>query len=65
MKHQISFPDIRGTRTGYVIRFTCPTCSSESVIVSKTPRDHFRETRVVSCRHCRTHLTVLTPSVRS
>jgi hypothetical protein len=61
MTTQIPYPEIRGTRTGYVIRFTCPLCAAESTIVNKTPRDHFRNARVASCRHCRKRLTVLTP----
>lgn len=56
-----SYPEIQGTRIGYVIRFTCPTCAAESIIVNKMPQDHFRNARVVSCRHCRTRLTILTP----
>jgi hypothetical protein len=61
MTTQSSHLDILGTRTGYVIRYTCPTCAAESIIVNKTPRDHFKDARVVSCKHCRTRLTVLTP----
>jgi transcription elongation factor Elf1 len=61
MKTQIPYPEIRGTRAGYVIRFTCPSCATEGIIVSRIARDHFRNSRVATCRHCRTHLTVLTP----
>lgn len=46
---------------GYVIRFTCPSCSAENVIVSKTPMDHFRETHRASCKRCRKRVTILTP----
>jgi len=53
--------DIVGTRVGHVIRYTCPVCTAESSIVNKTPRDHFKEARVVSCKKCRSRLTVLTP----
>jgi transcription elongation factor Elf1 len=49
-----------GTRTGYVIRFTCPVCSTENAIISKSPRDHFRDTRDATCKHCRKRSTVLT-----
>jgi hypothetical protein len=56
-----SHPEIRGTRTGYVIRYTCPSCATESIIVSKSPRDHFKNARVVSCKNCRKRLNVLTP----
>jgi hypothetical protein len=61
MTSQSLHPDIVGTRTGHAIQYTCPVCSTDSSIVNKTPRDHFKEARVVSCRHCRTRLTVLTP----
>ncbi|OPX65371.1 MULTISPECIES: hypothetical protein [unclassified Methanoregula] len=54
-------PNVRGTRTGYVIRYTCPSCTAESVIVNKSARDHFREARAAVCRHCRTRINVLTP----
>jgi len=55
-------PEIMGTRTGYVIRFTCPECAFENLIVNKTPRDHFKETRDASCTHCRKRSTILTPN---
>ncbi len=55
-------PEIMGTRTGYVIRFTCPVCAFENLIVNKTPRDHFKETRDASCTHCRKRSTILTPN---
>jgi transcription elongation factor Elf1 len=61
MTIQKPYPEIRGTRTGYVIRFTCPSCAAESIIVNKMPKDHFRDARVASCRHCRARLNVLTP----
>ncbi|MFA4860925.1 hypothetical protein [Methanoregula sp.] len=61
MTLQSLHPEIQGIRTGYSIRYTCPTCAKESTIVNKAPRDHFKEARVVSCKHCRTRLTVLTP----
>lgn len=61
MKSVKSHLEVRGTRTGYVIRYTCPVCIVESIIVSKMPGDHFKSTRDVSCRHCRTRITVLTP----
>jgi transcription elongation factor Elf1 len=54
-------PEVTGTRTGYVIRFTCPACSAENVIVNKTPRDHFKEARDASCTKCRKRSSVLTP----
>lgn len=60
IKHSVK-PEISGTRSGYVIRFTCPLCNSENSIVNKTPRDHYKETRDAPCSHCRKHMTVVTP----
>jgi transcription elongation factor Elf1 len=54
-------PEISGTRTGYVIRFTCPLCAAENCIVSKTPKDHYKETRDATCTQCRKRSRVLTP----
>lgn len=61
MREHLKRPEITGTRTGYVIRFTCPACTTENIIVNKTPRDHFKESRDASCRKCRTRSTILTP----
>jgi DNA-directed RNA polymerase subunit RPC12/RpoP len=60
-----SYPEVRGTRTGYMIRYTCPACIAESVIVNNSPKDHFKRTRTVTCRYCRTRMTVLTPGRES
>jgi transcription elongation factor Elf1 len=54
--------EIMGTRTGYVIRFTCPHCAAENLIVNKTPRDHYKEARDASCTRCRKRSAVLTPN---
>jgi hypothetical protein len=54
-------PEITGTRTGYVIRFTCPVCHTENAMVSKTPKDHSRETRDGTCERCRNRITIVTP----
>ena len=62
MAIQKPYPEIRGTRTGYVIRFTCPACAAESIIVNNSPRDHFKKSRVASCRHCKARLNVMTPA---
>lgn len=62
MKIQKTYPEVRGTQAGYVIRYTCPECILESIIVNKSPRDHFKTERTVSCRHCRTRITVVTPA---
>jgi len=58
---QVQKPEISGTRTGYVIRFTCPQCAAENLIVSKTPKDHYKESRDASCSRCRKRSRVLTP----
>ena len=53
MKNQSVKPEIAGTRSGYVIRFTCPLCNAENSIVNKTPRDHYKLTRDAACSRCR------------
>ena len=53
--------EVQGTRAGYVIRYTCPSCAAESIIVNKIARDHFKKIHTASCRHCRTRLVILTP----
>jgi len=57
-------PEISGTRAGYVIRYTCPACASENIIINKTPRDHFKESRDASCKQCRKRMRVIAPSVK-
>jgi hypothetical protein len=52
-----------GTRTGYVIRFACPSCLKENVIINKTPKDSYRETRDATCRQCKKHFNVITPGM--
>ncbi len=61
MKPLKNYPEARGTRSGYVIRYTCPSCTGESVIVSSSAQDHYKQTRNVTCGHCRVRVTVLTP----
>lgn len=61
MKQTIKRPEIKGTRSGYVIRFTCPECVFENIIVCKMPKDFFRESHDASCKRCRQRLTILTP----
>jgi hypothetical protein len=62
MTTQCKKPEITGTRTGYVIRFTCPLCAAENIIINKTPRDHFKESRDATCSRCRKRSTVITPN---
>ena len=61
MRTPITNPEIRGTRAGYVIRFTCPECAAESFIVNTIAHNHFKNFRAATCRKCGKHLTVLTP----
>ena len=63
MKNQSVKPEIAGTRSGYVIRFTCPLCNAENSIVNKTPRDHYKLTRDAACSRCRKRSTVTTPAM--
>jgi len=63
MRERKKNPEINGTRAGYVIRFTCPACTAENIIITKTPRDHYKESRDASCRICRARSTILTPSM--
>jgi transcription elongation factor Elf1 len=61
-KHSVK-PEIAGTRSGYVIRFTCPLCNAENSIVNKTPRDHYKMTRDAACSRCRKRIVVTTPAM--
>lgn len=54
-------PTVIGTRSGYVIRFTCPSCSKENSIVYNMPKAFYKESRDATCGKCRKHFTVLTP----
>jgi hypothetical protein len=63
MKNNSAKPEIAGTRSGYVIRFTCPLCNAENSIVNKTPRDHYKLTRDAACSRCRKRSTVTTPAM--
>jgi len=61
MKNQSLKPEVKGTRTGYVIRFTCPACAAENIIVTRTPKDHFKESHDANCKRCRKRSTIVTP----
>ena len=61
MKTLKIYPEVRGTQAGYVIRYACPFCKAENSIINRSPRDHFKIARTVSCRNCRTRVAVLTP----
>jgi transcription elongation factor Elf1 len=64
MKNHSVKPEISGTRSGYVIRFTCPFCNAENSIVNKTPRDHYKLNRDAACTRCRNRSVVKTPAMR-
>ncbi|MGB9176349.1 MAG: hypothetical protein WCB46_06385 [Methanoregula sp.] len=63
MKNLSIKPEIAGTRSGYVIRFTCPQCNAENHIVNKTPRDHYKLAREAACTCCRKRCVVTTPAM--
>lgn len=54
-------PSVVGTRSGYIIRFTCPSCLKENKIVYNMPKAYFQESRDGTCAQCKKHYTVLTP----
>jgi len=63
MKNHSVKPEVAGTRSGYVIRFTCPLCNAENSIVNKTPRDHYKVSRDAGCHTCKKRCVVLTPAM--
>ncbi|MEN6609257.1 MAG: hypothetical protein ABFC24_00290 [Methanoregulaceae archaeon] len=58
---QSTKPELIGTRSGYVIRFTCPDCHTENSIVYSMPKKYFLETRDASCAKCRKRYTIRVP----
>ena len=58
-------PEISGTRSGYVIRYTCPECLTENAIVNKSPRDHYKESRDAACKKCRKRCRIITPGIHN
>jgi len=63
MKNPAVKPEVAGTRSGYVIRFTCPQCNADNSIVNKTPRDHYKLSRDAACTRCRKRCVVTTPGM--
>ncbi|OPX74940.1 MAG: hypothetical protein A4E39_00366 [Methanoregulaceae archaeon PtaB.Bin152] len=61
MMKSVVKPTVIGTRSGYVIRFTCPSCFKENSIVYNMPKAYYKESREGTCIQCRKHYTVLTP----
>jgi len=56
-------PTVVGTRSGYVIRFTCPDCFKENSITYNMPKAYYHVSRDGTCAQCRQHFTVLTPGM--
>jgi hypothetical protein len=52
---------VMGTRSGYVIRFTCHACNTENSMVFNNPKDFYKESRDGKCSRCQKRFTVLTP----
>ena len=49
-----------GTRAGYIIRYTCPSCHTENAIINKTPKDFYKKIRDARCHNCKKCSTVMT-----
>ncbi len=60
MKNSVK-PSVIGTRSGYVIRFTCPNCHNENSIIYNMPKSYYKDSRDGTCAKCRKHFMVLTP----
>jgi hypothetical protein len=58
-------PQIDGTRSGNGIHFTCPACAAKNTIITRTPKDHFKESHAAGCKQCKIRVTILTPSATS
>jgi hypothetical protein len=56
-----SKPTVVGTRSGYVIRFTCPSCFKENSITFNMPQAFYRPSRDGTCSQCKKQYSVLTP----
>jgi hypothetical protein len=52
--------EVTGTRAGYIIRYTCPSCHTENAIINKTPKDFYKKVRDARCHNCRKCSTVIT-----
>jgi transcription elongation factor Elf1 len=54
-------PTVIGTRSGNVIRFTCPHCEKENSIRYDMPKDFYKVSRDGTCGQCRKRCTIVTP----
>jgi len=52
---------VNGSRSGYSIRFTCPSCQNENSMVFNMPKAFYKESHDGTCARCRKRFTVLTP----
>jgi transcription elongation factor Elf1 len=60
MKNSVK-PAVIGTRSGYVIRFTCPDCHKENAIICNMPKVFYKDSRDATCARCKKRYAVLTP----
>ena len=65
MTKESLIPTIIGSRSGYAIRFTCPSCHNENKILYNMPKPYYKETREANCKRCRTRYTILVPDDNS
>jgi transcription elongation factor Elf1 len=54
-------PTVVGTRSGYAIHFTCPSCEKENSIMYNMPKAYYKESRDATCAKCKKQYTILTP----
>ncbi|HJX56558.1 MAG TPA: hypothetical protein VJ350_06965 [Methanoregula sp.] len=52
--------EVMGTRAGYIIRYTCPSCHTENAIINKTPKDFYKKIRDARCHNCKKCSIVMT-----
>ncbi|MCU0631009.1 MAG: hypothetical protein MUF37_07650 [Methanoregulaceae archaeon] len=65
MTKESLIPTIIGSRSGYAIRFTCPSCKNENSILYNMPKPYYKETREANCKRCRTRYTIYVPDENS
>jgi len=60
MANQKLKPVVAGTPSGYIIRWTCPECYTENIIINRTPGEFFKAARESTCKKCRKRSVVST-----
>lgn len=65
MTKESLIPTIIGSRSGYAIRFSCPSCHNENTILYNMPKPYYKETREANCKRCRTRYTIYVPDENS